>query len=90
MNLVDYGLTPDSKENATPLFIEALNRIKKENNTNRKVIITLPKGTYNFHPATIGEREYYISNHDQDNPKKVGLPFENMKNITFDGQGSEL
>ena len=31
-----------------------------------------------------------ISNHDQMNPKKVGLPFEGMKNMVFDGQGSEL
>ena len=35
-------------------------------------------------------REYYISNHDQDNPKKVGIALEDMKNLTIDGQGSEF
>ena len=34
--------------------------------------------------------EYYISNHDQDNPKRVGFAFEYLQNITFDGQGSEF
>ena len=33
---------------------------------------------------------YYISNHDQDNPKQVGLALEHWKNLTFDGQGAEL
>lgn len=35
-------------------------------------------------------REYYISNHDQTNPKKVGIALEDMKNLTLDGQGSEF
>lgn len=89
-NLADYGMLPNNKENSTPLFIDALNQIKQDMNPNYKNTIILPQGRYNFHPAVIGEREYYISNHDQDNPKSVGLPFEGLENIVFDGEGSEL
>lgn len=88
-NLSDYGLKPDSKENASPLIAKALLDISKKAYPDSAVII-LPKGRYDFYPEGSLEEEYFISNHDQDNPKQVGLAFGNMKNIVFDGQGSEL
>lgn len=88
-NLADYGLKPDSKENASPLITKALLDISKRAYPDSAVII-LPKGRYDFYPEGASEEEYFISNHDQDNPKLVGLAFGNMKNIVFDGQGSEL
>ena len=44
----------------------------------------------NFMKKGAAVREYYISNHDQTNPKKVGIALEDMKNLTLDGQGSEF
>lgn len=89
-NLAEYGLTPDSKENMSPLFVKALQKIQQEAPKGKQIVISLAKGRYDFYPEESSVREYFISNHDQDNPKKVGLPFENINNITFDGQGSEL
>lgn len=88
-NLADYGLKPDTKENASPLFAKALQEIASAGNTD-SIVIVLPEGRYDFYPEGATEREYFISNHDQDNPKSVGLAFENMKHVVFDGQGSEL
>lgn len=90
-DLSEYGLVPNNHENCSPLMAKALHEIAqlpvKEGDTLR---IILPKGRYDFYPDGAAKCEYYISNHDQDNPKLVGLPFENMKNVVFDGQGSEL
>jgi len=88
-DLSSYGLNPDTGENASPLMAKALQQIAAESNSDT-VRIFLPKGRYDFYPTGSSEREYFISNHDQDNPKQVGLAFENMKNVVFDGQGSEL
>ena len=88
-DLSDYGLKPDSGENASPLIAKALQAIAAETKGNT-VTILLPKGRYDFYPDGASEREYYISNHDQDNPKMVGLSFEQMQNMVFDGQGSEF
>ena len=88
-DLSSYGLNPDTGENASPLMAKALQQIAAESNSDT-VRIFLPKGRYDFYPTGASEREYFISNHDQDNPKQVGLAFENMKNVVFDGQGSEL
>ncbi|MEG1544285.1 MAG: right-handed parallel beta-helix repeat-containing protein [Tannerellaceae bacterium] len=89
-DLSDYGLSPDSETNASPLMEKALMEIQKACADNKPILVTLPKGRYDFYPEGAAEREYFVSNHDQDNPKRVGLAFEDMKNVTFDGQGSEL
>ena len=88
-DLSGYGLKPDTGENASPLITKALQEIAAEADSDT-VRILLPRGRYDFYPEGASEREYFISNHDQDNPKLVGLAFENMKNVIFDGQGSEL
>lgn len=89
-NLSKYGLMPDSKENSSPLMAKALLEISRSVDTTDSVVIRLPKGRYDFYPERSSQRDYFISNHDQNNPKLVGLPFENMNNMVFDGQGSEL
>ncbi|MDD3909297.1 MAG: hypothetical protein PHN86_05010 [Proteiniphilum sp.] len=43
------------------------------------ITVTFPKGRHNFYPDSTSSREYYISNHDQDNSKKVGLALEGLK-----------
>lgn len=88
-DLADYGLRPDSGENSAPLMKEALKEIKASSR-GRNIRITLPAGRYDFHPDGAISREYYISNHDQPNPKSVGIVLEDMHNVIFDGQGAEL
>lgn len=50
--------------------------------------ISFPKGTYHFYQERALEKELYISNHDQDNPKRVAFLLENLENSTIDGNGS--
>lgn len=89
-NVSDYGLHPDSKKNASPVVQKVIARIQAECKDGEAVILRFEDGRYNFHEKGCAEREYYISNHDQTNPKKVGLALEDMKNLTVDGQGAEL
>ena len=89
-NVSDYGLRPDSKKNASSVVQKVIARIQAECKDGEAVIIRFEEGRYNFHEKGCAEREYYISNHDQTNPKKVGLALEDMKNLTVDGQGAEL
>lgn len=89
-DLRKYGLKAGSEENAAPIIAKALQKIKVENPGDDQYVLKFPKGKYNFYPTKALEREYYISNHDQDNPKNVGIVAEGMKNMVFDGQGSEF
>ena len=89
-NMSDFGLKPDSKKNASPYVQKALKKIKKECANGEAAVLKFKPGQYQFHEDGSAVREYYISNHDQDNPKKVGIAIEDMKNLTIDGQGADL
>lgn len=85
-----FGLKANSSKNASPVLQKALAKIKAEYKEGERVILRFPEGRYEFHEKGAAVREYYISNHDQTNPKKVGIALEDMKNLTLDGQGSEF
>lgn len=85
-----FGLKANSSKNASPVLQKALAKIKAEYKEGEKVILRFPEGRYEFHEKGAAVREYYISNHDQTSPKKVGIALEDMKNLTLDGQGSEF
>lgn len=89
-DITKFGLKPDSKKNASPVIVKALAKIKSECKDGERAVLRFPTGRYHFHEAGSTVREYYISNHDQTNPKKVGLAIEDFKNLTIDGQGSEF
>lgn len=89
-NLGKYGLKPGNKENSALLLSEAIKKITAEHRGNSSIVLQFPQGIYHFYPTTALEREYYISNHDQDNPKKVGIAIEGLKNLTLDGKGSQF
>lgn len=50
--------------------------------------ISIPKGVYHFYVDRAAKVEHYISNHDQKNPRAVGMTFENLKNVSFNANGS--
>lgn len=85
-----FGLKANSKRNASPILRKAIAQIKAECREGEHVILRFAEGRYDFHEKGADVREYYISNHDQTNPKKVGIALEDMKNLTLDGQGSEF
>ncbi len=85
-----YGIRPNSKKNVSPLMDRLIRRVKASVAEGDSVVIRLEKGRYDFHEKGASEREYYISNHDQDNPKRVGVALEDMQHVHFAGQGAQL
>ena len=78
----------EEKQNYSPIIKNRIEKVKNLQSSGE--IISLEKGVYHFHTEGCFEKELYISNHDQDNPKKVGFYLENLKNVTIDGNGSEF
>jgi hypothetical protein len=85
--ITEYGVSPDTHENVSAATRRLINELKNRTDTSH-IDVIFPKGIYHFYEDSSFIREYYISNHDQENPKKVGLALENLKNITIDGKGS--
>lgn len=89
-DLAKMGLKADSKKNASPLLQRALERIKAECSPEDSIVLQFAKGKYLFHEAGAAVRTYYISNHDQTNPKRVGIALEGFKHLTLEGNGAQF
>ncbi|MCH5719298.1 hypothetical protein [Niabella hibiscisoli] len=88
--LDDMGIVPNTGADMTPLFARAMERIKANQKKGIPVSVKMKPGRYNFFPQNAIRKKLFISNHDQDNPKTIGLAFEGLENITFDGGMSDL
>lgn len=86
----DHGLRPNTGKNASPLMARLLDKAKAGAAEGDSVVIRLQPGRYDFYEKGASAREYYISNHDQDNPKLVGVALEDMSHLLLDGQGAQL
>ncbi|MCC8072007.1 MAG: alpha-1,3-galactosidase B [Bacteroidales bacterium] len=90
-NVRTYDITTFMEgENAAEAAARAISQIKQEAGTEDSVVLTFPKGVYHFYPEGAQKREYYISNHDQVQPKAVGIDLVGLKRFTLDGQGSDF
>ena len=84
----DFGIVPGTGEDMTEEFAKAFEIIKAECKDGVKAALVVDCGDYDFYPDSALVREYYVSNHDQDNPKRVAIALEGMKNFTLQGRSS--
>ena len=63
----DFGIVPGTGKDMTKAIANAIETIKKECG-DRPATLLFEGGEYDFYPDSAIVREYYISNHDQDNP----------------------
>lgn len=89
-DISSFGLRPNSGKNASPIVQKAIAKIKAECKEGDSVVLRFAAGSYQFHEDGSATREYYISNHDQLQPKRVAFTLEDMKHFTLDGQGAEF
>lgn len=88
VKMSDYGVNP-GKSDVSARVAKAL--IKIESRYGKKdITLVFDSGTYNFYPEKSVKREYYVSNHDQTNPKSVGINLEGWQDLTVDGGGAEF
>ena len=83
ISIADFGLLPDTRENATPFVRNAMESI-----TGKDVTLYFPKGRYDFWPQHCIEREYFESNTTDINPKRLAILIDKKVNFTLDGGGS--
>ena len=90
IKLSDYGVQPNTFENIAHKLSQAF----KDAKNYKSVTIKLPKGRLDIWPEGSELREYYVSNATESNKrskvKTIGLLFENMKNVTLEGDETLL
>ncbi|MBZ5858403.1 right-handed parallel beta-helix repeat-containing protein [Flavihumibacter profundi] len=81
-----FGLSPDSRINATPYIIKALEKCREV----KKPVLVFPKGRYDFWPQYSFEKTYFESNTTDNNPKRLAILIGQFKQLTIDGNGSDF
>lgn len=84
----DFGIVPNTGKDMTKAVARAVETIKNEC-AGRPARLLFDVGEYDFYPDSANVREYYISNHDQDNPKLVAIVLEGVKNLSLAGIDDE-
>lgn len=86
IRISDFGLKPDTRENAVGIVQKALELCKTKNNP----VLIFPKGRYDFWPQYAIEKLYYESNTDVIPLRRCAIIIENMKNLIIDCKGSDF
>jgi len=86
IRISDFGLKPDTRENAVGIVQKALELCKTKNNP----VLIFPKGRYDFWPQYAIEKLYYESNTDVIPLRRCAIIIENMKNLIIDCKESDF
>ena len=87
---VDFGITPNTGKSQSALMQKAIDAIRTEMKKGDQAVLLFEEGRYDFHPGDAVKRNYYVSNHDQPQPRPVGVALEDLHDFVLDGQGAEL
>ena len=87
----DYGIAPGAAFKAEAVArllqdVRAARAAEPEAKTAIRVYFT--PGIYEIGPEQCQTRTWFISNHDQDNPKRVFLPLEGLREVSLCGNGA--
>ncbi|MBQ5912978.1 MAG: right-handed parallel beta-helix repeat-containing protein [Bacteroidaceae bacterium] len=86
----DFGIRPNTKQSQSALMQKAIDAIRAEMKKGDKAVLLMEEGRYDFHPTDASSRAYYVSNHDQPQPRPVGIALEDLHDFVLDGQGAEF
>ena len=76
IRISDFGLHPDTRENAVPYIKKALEACRQASAS----VVYFPKGRYDFWPSYC----------ESEPATTIGFNLKNLQNVTIEGSGSEL
>ncbi len=91
--LADYGIRPDNRTDSTiaSRLDSVLRLIKAQTPRGTRAVIRFEPGRYDLHAADARPEELYISNHDQGQPKRVGILIDGWHDgLTLEGRGARI
>ena len=81
----------DQSANVNRMLVDLQNMIYRGDlKKGEEIVLSFERGEYHFYPDSTVKKEYYISNHDQDNPKNVAIALEDFQNLTLEGNGARF
>ena len=92
VKLADRGIRPNTANDKTlaSRLDSVLRVLRSEQKPGETLKLKLEKGVYHFYSADCRKETLFISNHDQNQPKAVGIMLDGWQNLVVDGQGAEI
>jgi len=84
--VTDFGVKPDSKEDAVPGVRAAIEACRKDS----AATLVFPKGRYDFRSAQCDKIDYHESNTSDNNPKTCPVVLKGINCLTIEANGSEF
>lgn len=84
------GYKPETCTNFSPVIADIISKIRLETSKSDNITIKFSEGKYKFKNEGCSKSEYYISNHDQVNPRTIAMDLSGIDNLTVDGDGAEF
>lgn len=88
-DLSSYGIVP-GRDDLSSCMTTALKDVKQKSKPGDRVVLRFAPGRYDFHAADAETVRCYISNHDQEDSKRVALHLDGWEGLTIEGRGAEL
>lgn len=85
--LSDYGVVPGA-DNLCGKLDSALKHIKGKIQPGDHTVLRFSRGKYDFHASDAVTVKCYISNHDQEDSKRIAIHLEGWKGLTVEGNGA--
>jgi len=76
--------------NYSPAITKMIAKIRTEATSTDYVTLKFESGKYLFKEEGTVLADYFISNHDQTNPRRIVMDFSGINNLTVDGKGAEF
>ena len=86
IRVTDFGVKPDSKEDAVPGVRAAIEACRKD----AAATLVFPKGRYDFRQEQCDKIEYHESNTTDNNPKTCPVVLKGFKGLVIEANGSEF
>ncbi len=90
VDLAKSGIKPGMSASVTEQVNRAIAKASAKQADGDTIVVTFRKGIYHFAPHKKYQRTLFISNHDQDNPKSIGIELNGLKNVIIEGNGADL
>ena len=92
VDLKSWGIVPNCANDSTlaSRLQGVLAEVQRNVGPTDRVVLRFEKGEYHFHAADAPSHVIYISNHDQEASKRVGVWLEEWHNLTLDGNGADF
>lgn len=90
--MADFGIRPNQPTDSllTSKLHKALEEIRPKVAEGDRVVLKFENGRYDFHASDAPAYELYISNHDQNQPKRVGFMLDGWNNLVVEGNDANF